>query len=67
MTLGNVICSIGTVSIVVFTGFYSGLFGSVRADPEEERNAELVTTEEEEDEEQCEGGKQQDGKFPDPG
>ena len=53
--------------IVVFIGLYSGLFVPVGADPEEERNTELVTTEEEEDEEQCECGKEKDGKFPGPG
>ena len=44
--------------IVVFIGLYSGFFVPVGADPEEERNTELVTTEEQEDEKQCEGGKE---------
>ena len=41
-------------SLVVLIGFYTDLF--VGADPEQERNTELVPTDEEEDEEQCEGG-----------
>ena len=52
-------------SLVVLIGFYTDLF--VGADPEQERNTELVPTDEEEDEEQCEGGQEQDWKFPDPG
>ena len=52
-------------SLVVLISFYTDLF--VRADPEQERNTELVPTDEEEDEEQCEGGEEQDWKFPDPG
>ena len=61
----GILFKLTVISIVVLIGFYTGLF--VWADPEQERNTELVATDKEEDEEQREGGEQQDGQFPDPG